>query len=131
LGLAGEGAAALADAVPVALRLVADRVRDSEPRGRVARSLCLDPLLKGRPFGISPADDGRINSGLVLGEGVEEAGPLRRQEPFVAVPGVEVGVERFDVEGHMRRCVRAVDNRHESERAGAGDDLLHGQDKRG
>jgi len=47
----------------------------------------------------------------------------------MAVAGVEVRAERVEVEIHVPRRMRSVDDRHEPFGPGARDDLLHGQEQ--
>jgi len=77
--------AARADRVPLVLRLEADRVRDGEPRGNVARPLLLDPLREARALLVAPADDSSVDPLVPLGPHVQEARALRRAEPLVGL----------------------------------------------
>jgi hypothetical protein len=77
---------------------------------------------------MAPADDRAFDALLVLRPHVQEAGSLRCAEPLVAIPRVEVGAERLEVERHMPRCVRSVDDRDEPGLACPADDLLDRQE---
>jgi len=59
---------------------------------------------------VAPADDRAFDALLIPPPNVQEAGALRRAEPFVAVARVEVRAERIEVERHLARRVRSVDD---------------------
>ena len=108
-----------------------DRLRDGEIRRRVARSLLLGARDECRRLCVAPADDRAVDPLLPLGSRVEETGALRRAQPFVAVTGIEVRAELLQVEVELRDGVRAVDDRCETFRTCAGDDIFDRQQQRG
>ena len=79
---------------------------------------------------VAPADDERLDEPLTLRPNVEKPGALRRAEPFVAVPGVDVGAQPLEVERHVTRAVRAVDHREHPGLARPPAELLHREEKR-
>ena len=62
--------------------------------------------------------------GLVLRPRPKKPGSLRRAEPLVAVPGVDVCPEPFQIERQLSGCVRAVDDREDAGLTRCGADLL-------
>jgi hypothetical protein len=68
---------------------------------------------------------------LAVRSHMQEPGPLRRQQPLVAVAGVEVGPERVEFERDLTRRVRTVDEGEDVLFACTAHELGHGQDQRG
>ena len=73
---------------------------------------------------VPPADDRPLDAILMLRPHVEEAGSLRRAEPLVAVPCIEIRAERLEVERNLAGSVRAVDDGDEAGLAAAAHDLV-------
>ncbi len=96
--------------VPIVFPLEGDGRRHREKGGRVAGSLPLVALDERVSVGPAPADDERLDERLVLRPDVEERRALRRAEPLVAVAGVNVGVDRAEVNRNLTRRVRTVDD---------------------
>jgi hypothetical protein len=88
-------------------------------------------LAEARVLAVPPADDERLDPGLVLGPCPEEACPLGRAQPLVTVPRVHVGSERLEVERDLSRSMRAVHDREHPALAGGGTDLVDREDERG
>src|SRR5581483_1428389 len=104
---------------PVVLLLEPDRGRDGEVGGRVARPLPTVSVRERRAVLPVPRDDRGLDRPLCLGPGPEEPGALRRAQPFVAVPRVDVGPERLEVEVDLAGRVGAVDDEERARCAGA------------
>ena len=102
------------DLVPVVLGLNAIAAGTLEVGGRVARALLLRPGDERRRLLVPPADDRPLDAILMLRPHVEEAGSLRRAEPLVAVPCIEICAERLEVERNLPGSVRAVDDGDEA-----------------
>ncbi len=117
--------AALSHRGPVVRGEEVQRRRHREVGRRVARPLPAVRLGERGALDEVPRDDERLDQGLRLGPRVEKAGSLRRAQPFVAVPGVDVGLQGVELEVELPRRVRTVDDRERAvrprERADAGD----------
>ena len=111
-------------ALQVELAVGIDRGRHRQECGRIARSLPAVPLGKARLGAVAPRDHERLDPRLVLRPRPEKPGSLRRAEPLVAVPGVDVCPEPFQIERQLSGCVRAVDDREDAGLARGGADLL-------
>src|SRR5512133_36125 len=97
--------------VPAVLALPLDRRGDGQVGGRVPRALPLVAREEARIVTlVAPAEDERVHVTLQLPPNVEEAGALGCAHPFVAVAGVEVGIELADVQRQVPGDMRAVDD---------------------
>ena len=55
-----------------------------------------------------------MNQALPIGPGIDKAGALRGAHPLVAVAGIEINLERIEIEIQKTRTVGAVDHHHDA-----------------